>query len=364
MTSFQVAEWLRQGIAAAKAGDAQRAYDLLLKVAEVDEYNEQAWLWLSSVVESDQDREVCLENVLAINPDNKLAKVGLVHLREKAAGRPAPSESELQPPLQPETPPDHPDAEMNAEISRGDFGDTAERIEEATRTIGSWERAPAAVPELEPAGVGAEWEKPAPEKRWPPIRASLQRLAVPLLFVLGLLAGAGVVVTLLQSDLFNPAKRQYASVVRPLLAEYDAWRQGPRGALISELNSLCGPGADGWRNRDVLLACNSHPTVDCGLLVAHCDADIEMMRAQVDDLSRAAREAGAVLLESFAAISPPDEIALAHARFLACLEARVADTERAGGLARSVPVAFPDGLSACQIFPSAETEVLDYVGSQ
>ena len=43
MTSFQVAQWLRQGIAAAQAGDAKKAYDLLLKVVDVDEYNEQAW---------------------------------------------------------------------------------------------------------------------------------------------------------------------------------------------------------------------------------------------------------------------------------------------------------------------------------
>jgi hypothetical protein len=357
MTSFQVAEWLRQGIAAAKAGDVQRAYDLLLKVVEVDEYNEQAWLWLSSVVESDQDREVCLENVLAINPDNKLAKVGLVHLREKAPGRPAPSEPELQPPLQPA-------AEISAETSGGDLGDRDGETEQATRTIGAWERAPAAAPELEAAGVVAGGEKPAPKKKWPPIPASLQRLAVPLLFVLGLLAAAVVVVALLQTDLFNPAKRQYASVMRPLLAEYDAWRQGPRGALVGELNSLCGPKADGWRNRDVLLTCNSHPSADCVLLAAHCDADIEMMRAHVDDLSRAAREAGAALLESFAAVSPPDEIALAHARFLACLEARVADTERVGGLARSAPVPSAEGLSACQIFPSAEMEVLVYVGSR
>jgi len=74
MTSYQVAEWLRQGIAAAQAGDADRASELLMRVVDVDEYNEQAWLWLSSVVDSDTDREVCLENVLAINPDNKLAK--------------------------------------------------------------------------------------------------------------------------------------------------------------------------------------------------------------------------------------------------------------------------------------------------
>jgi Flp pilus assembly protein TadD len=45
--SAGVSELLRQGIAAAKTGRVQEARRTLLKVAELDERNEQAWPWLS-----------------------------------------------------------------------------------------------------------------------------------------------------------------------------------------------------------------------------------------------------------------------------------------------------------------------------
>jgi tetratricopeptide (TPR) repeat protein len=75
--SARVSGLLRQGIAAAKAGRVQEARQTLLKVIELDERNEQAWLWLSGVVESFEDRRVCLENVLTINPQNSHAQSGL-----------------------------------------------------------------------------------------------------------------------------------------------------------------------------------------------------------------------------------------------------------------------------------------------
>ena len=83
--STQVAELLQAGIAAAKAGRAQEARQALLQVTELDERNEQAWLWLSGVVESLKDRRVCLENVLAINPDNGYAQEGLRWLDQQSS---------------------------------------------------------------------------------------------------------------------------------------------------------------------------------------------------------------------------------------------------------------------------------------
>ncbi len=71
------AELLRRGIAAAKAGQNKQARDLLTQVVELDESNEQAWLWLSGLVESLDDRRLCLENVLAVNPGNVHAQTGL-----------------------------------------------------------------------------------------------------------------------------------------------------------------------------------------------------------------------------------------------------------------------------------------------
>ena len=81
--STQVTDLLRQGIAAAKAGRPQEARQALLHVTELDEQNEQAWLWLSGVVDSLEDRRVCLENVLVINPDNTYAQAGMSWLDQQ-----------------------------------------------------------------------------------------------------------------------------------------------------------------------------------------------------------------------------------------------------------------------------------------
>jgi tetratricopeptide (TPR) repeat protein len=80
----QVAELLKRGVVAAKAGRMEEARQVLLRVIEMDARNEQAWLWLSGVIESYQDRRVCLENVLAINPNNGHARSGLHWLDQQA----------------------------------------------------------------------------------------------------------------------------------------------------------------------------------------------------------------------------------------------------------------------------------------
>lgn len=86
---------LRAGIAAAKSGRRERARDLLTRAVEQNESSAPAWLWLSSVVDAWQDREVCLENVLALEPDNAAALRGLEWVREQKelASPPAASES-------------------------------------------------------------------------------------------------------------------------------------------------------------------------------------------------------------------------------------------------------------------------------
>jgi len=77
---------LQQGIAAFKARQKAEARDLLLQVVEQDERNEMAWLWLSGAVDTDAERLTCLENVLAINPDNGMAKRGIETLRKSSPG--------------------------------------------------------------------------------------------------------------------------------------------------------------------------------------------------------------------------------------------------------------------------------------
>ena len=45
-----VADLLQQAIAAAKAKRPAQARELLMRIVELDDHNEQAWLWLSGVV--------------------------------------------------------------------------------------------------------------------------------------------------------------------------------------------------------------------------------------------------------------------------------------------------------------------------
>lgn len=84
---------IREGIAAYKAGRKDEARSVLLRAVEVDQYNEQAWLWLSAVVDTPEDQRTCLENVLAINPNNERARSGLDVLSEQAPPPPMPTSS-------------------------------------------------------------------------------------------------------------------------------------------------------------------------------------------------------------------------------------------------------------------------------
>lgn len=71
---------VKEGIRAFKGNKKDEARALFEKATELDQYNEQAWLWLSAVVDTEEDQRVCLENVLFINPDNAAAKKGLSKL--------------------------------------------------------------------------------------------------------------------------------------------------------------------------------------------------------------------------------------------------------------------------------------------
>jgi tetratricopeptide (TPR) repeat protein len=80
MKKSDVKDLLDEGIAAAKRGERERSRDLLLRVVDISKENESAWLWLSSVVDSDEDRIICLQNALVLNPDSEPAKRGLGRL--------------------------------------------------------------------------------------------------------------------------------------------------------------------------------------------------------------------------------------------------------------------------------------------
>jgi twitching motility two-component system response regulator PilG len=77
-------ELLREGIAAARAGDKGRTRRLLREATKLDPKNELAWLWLAGVAESPQEGLACLERVLALNPVNERARAGLPSVRLQA----------------------------------------------------------------------------------------------------------------------------------------------------------------------------------------------------------------------------------------------------------------------------------------
>ncbi len=81
---------LQQAIAAVKAGDKEAGRRRLAEVIRSDPRNEAAWLWMSAATDSDEQRRACLERVLAINPDNPTARLGLARLGP-AAGRTDPA---------------------------------------------------------------------------------------------------------------------------------------------------------------------------------------------------------------------------------------------------------------------------------
>ncbi len=77
MSATDVDVLLQQGITAVKRGDKENGRQLLLQLLDIDDQNEQAWLWLSGAVEDKEERLICLENVLTINPENELAQKGM-----------------------------------------------------------------------------------------------------------------------------------------------------------------------------------------------------------------------------------------------------------------------------------------------
>ncbi|MFN2272713.1 MAG: tetratricopeptide repeat protein, partial [Anaerolineae bacterium] len=85
---------LQQGIAALRAGDKAQARQLFSQAIRQDPRNEQAWLWLSGALETTQDKLMCLNKVLVINPANEAAQRGIAALQKSSV---APSPAPLSP---------------------------------------------------------------------------------------------------------------------------------------------------------------------------------------------------------------------------------------------------------------------------
>ena len=88
MSADEIAKWLAEGIEDIQLGQRAEARDLLMRVVQADEKNQQAWFWLSRVVTTLEDREVCLENVLELDPGNETAQIELAEVRAQIAATP------------------------------------------------------------------------------------------------------------------------------------------------------------------------------------------------------------------------------------------------------------------------------------
>jgi hypothetical protein len=88
-----VSRLLRAGVEAVKKERFVAARELLYQVIDLDDRNETAWFWLGGVAPGVDERIVCLENVVAINPRNQLAAEVLRYLqlqrREMGTGQSA-----------------------------------------------------------------------------------------------------------------------------------------------------------------------------------------------------------------------------------------------------------------------------------
>lgn len=68
-----VDELILAGCSELAAGRRQEAHNLWRRAAVLRPNDEEIWLALLSVVDTDEDRRTCLENVTALNPQNEIA---------------------------------------------------------------------------------------------------------------------------------------------------------------------------------------------------------------------------------------------------------------------------------------------------
>lgn len=81
--SVEAQRLYERGLAAARGGQRRIAAGLLTKAVQLDPRHEQAWLWLSGVLDEPRDVEFCLQSALKINPHNQQARKGLAWIQQQ-----------------------------------------------------------------------------------------------------------------------------------------------------------------------------------------------------------------------------------------------------------------------------------------
>jgi len=70
----------QEAIAAIEDGKKTRGKDLLTRLLKQNQENPEYWLWMSAVVDSLKERRYCLNQTLKFDPQNKMARRGLIML--------------------------------------------------------------------------------------------------------------------------------------------------------------------------------------------------------------------------------------------------------------------------------------------
>lgn len=81
MTDEQAKQLRKAGVEAAKAGDKDRARQLLQQSLRLDPNNEAAWIWLMTVARDQREKLICLYKLLEINPNNEMGLEALESLK-------------------------------------------------------------------------------------------------------------------------------------------------------------------------------------------------------------------------------------------------------------------------------------------
>lgn len=328
-------ELLRRGISALKSGRKVEARRLFLEVIQQDGRNEMAWLWLSGAVDPDDDRRICLQNVLSINPHNQTARQGLESLDDGANKR-ATRASASSPP-----------------------GSRVPRIQAAKQSGAMEERGvpPASGHDdrTSAPGTKAGSKKPGAGRKWFYFGA--------LGLVLVLLRGYWLAHTLWFAQppvvpsppstsavtITVAPEQAYASLMAPALENLVVWAYGPLADWDGLLAETV-PGTSGEASRGSELSA-------CIQMAKACAADIAMwdrMRETFLPVASKLGKGGDEVLSSLDGAIPPSSLAQTHEQVVACVEY---ETE----LAKSVE-AFLGGSETPDVV--LESDLCDHLSSE
>src|SRR5512146_3097599 len=71
---------LEDAVDALRMGERARGKEILTRLLKADQNNPTYWIWMSAAVDTAKERVYCLETALKLDPDNAIAKRGLVLL--------------------------------------------------------------------------------------------------------------------------------------------------------------------------------------------------------------------------------------------------------------------------------------------